>query len=82
MAGTGGGGIAVSMAALPPRSGPMVDVRDLTVRFGTSRGDAQAVNGIGFEVQAGEVLGLIAALADAASAARARHHRRQHFRGR
>jgi len=40
-------------------SAPMVEVRDLTVRFATAQGEARAVNGIGFDVRPGEVLGLI-----------------------
>ncbi|MFO1192879.1 MAG: ABC transporter ATP-binding protein [Rhodoferax sp.] len=38
---------------------PRVSVRDLRVRFTTAQGTACAVNGIDFDVQAGEVLGLI-----------------------
>jgi peptide/nickel transport system ATP-binding protein len=37
----------------------MVSVQDLTVRFRTARGEVQAVSGLSFEVQPGEVLGLI-----------------------
>lgn len=38
---------------------PLVSVHDLCVRFHTTRGVAQAVNHISFDVQQGEVLGLI-----------------------
>ena len=46
-------------ATLQNISARMADVRDLTVRFHTARGDAVAVNHVSFEVQPGEVLGLI-----------------------
>jgi peptide/nickel transport system ATP-binding protein len=38
---------------------PMVGVKDLTVRFHTVRGDAAAVTNVSFNVNPGEVLGLI-----------------------
>jgi peptide/nickel transport system ATP-binding protein len=49
----------MTSAAPHTSSGPMVAVRDLSVRFHTPRGEAVAVNHISFEVQPGEVLGLI-----------------------
>jgi len=38
---------------------PLASVRDLDVRFRTARGELRAVNGVSFDVQPGEVLGLI-----------------------
>ncbi len=38
---------------------PLASVRDLSVRFESPRGLVQAVNGVSFDVQPGEVLGLI-----------------------
>lgn len=38
---------------------PLVTVEDLTVRFGTDTGTINAVNGVSFDIGAGEVLGLI-----------------------
>ena len=42
-----------------PAPAPLASVRDLSVRFHTARGDALAVNQVSFDVQPGEVLGLI-----------------------
>ena len=50
---------ASGVSAAQATAGPMVDVRDLSVRFATAQGDARAVNGISFTVASGEVLGLI-----------------------
>ena len=47
---------AVAQLSAPP---PMTRVRDLSVRFHTERGVACAVDGVSFDVQPGEVLGLI-----------------------
>ena len=49
----------MTATTLAANSGPMVDVRDLTVRFHTARGEAVAVNHVSFDVRSGEVLGLI-----------------------
>lgn len=38
---------------------PLASVRDLRVRFRSPRGEVHAVNGVGFDVAPGEVLGLI-----------------------
>jgi peptide/nickel transport system ATP-binding protein len=43
----------------PPTAAPMARVRDLNVRFHTSRGTAHAVDDVTFDVKPGEVLGLI-----------------------
>jgi oligopeptide/dipeptide ABC transporter ATP-binding protein len=40
-------------------SEPILSVRDLVVRFSTGRGAVHAVNGVGFEVDAGGALGLV-----------------------
>jgi ABC-type dipeptide/oligopeptide/nickel transport system ATPase component len=40
-------------------NGPMVDVRDLRVRFAPARATRRRSTGSGFQVQPGEVLGLI-----------------------
>ena len=40
-------------------SAAMVSVQDLSVRFRTARGEVRAVSGVSFELQPGEVLGLI-----------------------
>jgi ABC-type dipeptide/oligopeptide/nickel transport system ATPase component len=37
----------------------LLQVRDLYLKFRTSRGDLKALNGINFDVQKGEILGLV-----------------------
>ncbi len=38
---------------------PLLDVRDLRVRFRTRQGPVTAVDGLSFRVDAGEVLGVV-----------------------
>jgi peptide/nickel transport system ATP-binding protein len=38
---------------------PQLSVRDLTVRFPTTRGTVQAVNGVSFELEQGQMLGIV-----------------------
>ena len=49
----------MTAATQPNSSVALVSVRDLSVRFHTARGEAVAVNHVSFEVQPGEVMGLI-----------------------
>ncbi len=56
------GGVEPASVGTEPgrmRHQPLASVRDLSVRFQSPRGAVHAVNGVSFELQQGEVLGLI-----------------------
>jgi ABC-type dipeptide/oligopeptide/nickel transport system ATPase component len=38
---------------------PVIEVRDVSVRFATDFGEVEAVDGASFEVREGEILGLV-----------------------
>ncbi|NAZ35350.1 ABC transporter ATP-binding protein [Rubellimicrobium sp. CFH 75288] len=44
---------------MPDRAAPVLDVRDLRTVFRTRAGDIHAVNGVSFELRAGELLGVV-----------------------
>jgi len=45
--------------AMPPEAAPILEVRDLTVEFPTSRGVVPAVVGVDLDVRPGEIVGLV-----------------------
>jgi peptide/nickel transport system ATP-binding protein len=61
MSGTTGATTTGALRAERPRAGetPLLEVRGLTVEFRTSAGIVRAVNGIDFEIAAGETVGLV-----------------------
>ena len=50
---------ATRTPASAPSSAPILEVRDLTVRFGTKRGVADVVRGISYDLHAGETLAIV-----------------------
>jgi peptide/nickel transport system ATP-binding protein len=52
-------GQALDVSAAPPSSGPVLTVSDLSTEFRTKAGIARAVDGLSFELMAGEVLSIV-----------------------
>ena len=48
-----------AVAAEPGREGPLLEIRDLDVRFGTEDGTVRAVGGLSLTLEAGETLGVV-----------------------
>src|SRR4029450_12856536 len=58
--GVGGDVTIIEATSIEPRwDGPVMDVRDLRVWYGTPRGAIQAVDGVTFDLRPGETLGLV-----------------------
>ena len=45
--------------ATPPAAGPLLSVDELEVSFATEEGTVQAVDGVSFELSAGEILAVV-----------------------